>query len=176
MKNITRIILSIFFIFSFALPVFAQKIDTDKIDFNVVKFTATKNTVTYNYILDYANMLYEKINTTIPFKENWGLEYRYKLHTDGTISDLKPMPLNTPYKGKPINKLFEEFLVNTTPPPFPENMEIGDVYIELLVDTYVVDKITIYYLRDNDGAPNPGNYISIHIPVKNYQKLFKFYR
>ena len=176
MKNITKLILSIFFIFSFVSPVFAQKIDTDKIDFNVVKFTATKNTVTYNYILDYANMLYEKINTTIPFKENWGLEYRYKLHTDVTISDLKPMPLNTPYKGKPINKLFEEFLVNTTPPPFPENMEIGDVYIELLVDTYVVDKITIYYLRDNDGAPNPGNYISIHIPVKNYQKLFKFYR
>ena len=176
MKNITRIILSVIFTLYLISPVFAQKIDTDKIDFNVVKFTATKNTITYNYILDYANMLYEKINTTIPFKENWFMEYRYKLHTDGTISDLKPMPLNTPYKGKPINKLFEEFLVNTTPPPYPKNMEIGDVYIELHANVFVTDKIEIYYLRDNDGAPNPGNYIAIDIPIKNYQKLFKFYR
>lgn len=176
MKNVSRAILSIFIIFLLATPTFAQKIDTDKINFDVVKFTETKNPVTYKYILDYANMLYEKINTTIPFKENWGLEYRYKLHTDGSITDLKPMPLNTPYKGKPINKIFEEFLISTPPPPFPDNMEIGDVYIELYVDTYIVDKITIYYLRRSVRAPQPGNYIYIHIPVKNYQKIFKFYR
>jgi len=160
MKNL-KLILIILVIFLLVPSVNAKNIDTDKIDFNKVKFTETQNHVTYKYILDYANMLYEKINADIPFKESWGLEYRYKLHTNGTISE---------------NKLFEEFIVNTTPPPFPENMEIGDVYIELYVDTYVVDKITIYYLRENEGALYPGNRISIHIPVKNYQKIFKFYR
>ena len=176
MKNITRIILSVILTLCLISPVFAQKIDTDKIDFNVVKFTATKNTVTYNYILDYANMLYEKINTTIPFKENWYMEYRYKLHADGTISDLKPMPLNTPYKGKTINKLFEKLLKDTTPPPFPNNMEIGDVYIELQANSFVSDKIIIHFLRYNEGAPIKGNHIDIYIPVKNCQKIFKFYR
>ena len=175
MKNL-KLILIILVIFLLVPSVNAKNIDTDKIDFNKVKFTETRNPVTYKYILDYANMLYDKINTDIPFKESWGLEYRYKLHIDGTISDLKPMPLNIPYKGKPINKLFEEFIVNTTPPPFPENMEIGDVYIELYVDTTTVEEIEIYYLRRSDRAPQPGNYISIYIPVKNYQKIFKFYR
>lgn len=175
MKNL-KLILIILVIFLLVPSVNAKNIDTDKIDFNKVKFTETQNPVTYKYILDYANMLYEKINADIPFKENWYMEYRYKLHTDGTISDLKPMPLNIPYKGKPINKLFEEFLVNTTPPPFPENMEIGDVYIELHASSYLTDKMLIYYLRDNDGALYPGNHISIYIPVKIYQKMFKFYR
>lgn len=175
MKNL-KLILIILVIFLLVPSVNAKNIDTDKIDFNKVKFTETQNPVTYKYILDYANMLYDKINTDIPFKESWGLEYRYKLHTDGTISDLKPMPLNIPYKGKPINKLFEEFIINTTPPPFPENMEIGDVYIELYVDTTTVEEIEIYYLRENGGALYPGNHISIYIPVKNYQKIFKFYR
>ena len=54
--------------------------------------------------------------------------------------------------------------------------KIGDVYIELHVDTFVVDKTTIYFLRRNDGAPQAGNYVSIYIHVKIYQKMFKFYR
>ena len=55
-------------------------------------------------------------------------------------------------------------------------MEIGDVYIELHANVFVTDKIEIYYLRRSDRAPQPGNYIAIDIPIKNYQKLFKFYR
>ena len=175
MKNL-KLILIILVIFLLVPSVNAKKINTEDLNFRMMQFNETENSVTYRYILDYANMLYDKINTDIPFKESWGLEYRYKLHTDGTISDLKPMPLNIPYKGKPINKLFEEFIVNTTPPPFPENMEIGDVYIELHVSSYLTDEMLIYYLRDNDGALYPGNHISIFIPVKIYQKMFKFYR
>ncbi len=175
MKNL-KLILIILVIFLLVPSVNAKNINTEDLNFRMMQFNETENSVTYRYILDYANMLYNKINADILFKENWYMEYRYKLHADGTISDLKPMPLNTPYKGKTINKLFEKLLKDTTPPPFPNNMEIGDVYIELQANSFVSDKIIIHFLRYNEGAPIKGNHIDIYIPVKNCQKIFKFYR
>ena len=101
MKNL-KLILIILVIFLLVPSVNAKNINTEDLNFRMMQFNETENSVTYRYILDYANMLYDKINADILFKENWYMEYRYKLHADGTISDLKPMPLNTPYKGKTI--------------------------------------------------------------------------
>ena len=67
MKNL-KLILIILVIFLLVPSVNAKNINTEDLNFRMMQFNETENSVTYRYILDYANMLYDKINADILFK------------------------------------------------------------------------------------------------------------
>jgi hypothetical protein len=147
MKKIIRISIIILVLFIFTPFVFANNINTEDLDFNHMEFSETENPVTYKYFNDYADMLRSKINYK-KYKRFWLMSYRYKLHSDGTISELSPTPLNTPYEGTKKNEYFESILLDNLPPKFPENMEIGDVYIQLYASRNCEKTETkIYYTK-----------------------------
>lgn len=163
MKKIKYIL--IIFCLIFISPVFANNINTDERDFLRMKFSPTENPVTYQYFVDYADMLRSKIDFK-KMKPTWGMEYRYKVHSDGTISDLEPMPLNVPYECTKINEYFENLLLNNPPPPYPENMEIGDVYVHFYAELDLKTGTDMYFLSNEEGAYYSGNYISIYLYKK----------
>ena len=80
--------MGIFFSFITQISGFAEKINTDKLIFGKMRFSPTENPVTYNYFVEYADMLRSKVDFK-KYKRYWLASYRYKVHTDGTISDLK---------------------------------------------------------------------------------------
>ena len=171
-KYIKLHVLFLFISLMFISPVFANNINRDNFDFNKMRFSQTENPVTYKYFVDYADMLRSKIDFK-KMRPTWGIEYRYKVHSNGTISDLQPMPLNTPYEGTKINKYFEDLLLNNPPPPYPENMEIGDVYINFHAGLDLKTETNLYFIRNNDGAYYPGNYISIYLYHKTFSNVVK---
>ncbi len=143
--------------------VFANSINTDDLDFNKMRFSPTENSVAYNYINTYAKQLNDNINFK-KFRRYWLAHYCYILNPDGTISNLRALELNTPKKNKKINAYFENIIQTTSPPPFPENMEIGAVRIELYISRdNDEDDIDCIFLKRDPQTVLPGNYISIYI-------------
>lgn len=171
-KYIKLHVLFLFISLMFISPVFANNINRDNFDFNKMRFSQTENPITYKYFVDYADMLRSKIDFK-KMRPTWIMEYRYKIHSNGTISDLQPMLLNTPYEGTKINKYFEDILLNNPPPPYPENMEIGDVYIEFTAELDLKTKTNLYFIRNNDGAYYPGNNVSIYLYHKTFSNVVK---
>ena len=167
-----RIFISILVILTFISPVFANNINTDELDLRKMNFSPTENPVAYKYFVDYTDMLRSKIDFK-KMRPTWIMEYRYKIHSDGTISDLQPMLLNTPYEGTKINKYFEDILLNNPPPPYPENMEIGDVYIEFSAELDLKTKTTIMPTRNNEGTLYAGNCIIISLYQKTFSNVIK---
>ncbi len=171
-KYIKLHVLFLFISLMFISPVFANNINTDELDFLQLEFSPTENPVAYKYFIDYTDMLRSKIDFK-KMRPTWIMEYRYKIHSDGTISDLQPMLLNTPYEGTKINKYFEDILLNNPPPPYPKNMEIGDVYIHFSAELDLEDKTIIRPFRNNDGAYYPGNHITIILNHKTFSNVVK---
>ena len=169
-KYIKLHILFLFISLMFISPVFANNINTDELDFLQLEFSPTENPVAYKYFIDYTDMLRSKIDFK-KMRPTWIMEYRYKIHSDGTISDLQPMLLNTPYEGTKINKYFEDILLNNPPPPYPENMEIGDVYVEFFAELDLQTGTDLYFIKNNDGAYYPGNSVSIYLTSKSIKTI-----
>ena len=169
-KYIKLHVLFLFISLMFTSPVFANNINRDNFDFKEMRFNQTENPVTYKYFVDYADMLRSKIDFK-KMRPTWGIEYRYKVHSNGTISDLQPMLLNTPYEGTKINKYFEDILLNNPPPPYPENMEIGDVYINFHAGLDLKTETNLYFIGNNNDAYYPGNYISIYLTSKSIKTI-----
>ena len=168
MKKIKYIL--IVFSLIFISPVLANNINTDEMDFLRMKFSPSENPVTYQYFVDYADMLRSKIDFK-KMKPTWAMNYRYKVHSDGTISDLEPMIYNRPYECTKINEYFENILLNNPPPPYPENMEIGDVYVHFHAELDLETKTDIYYFRENDGAFYYGNNVNIELYKKSLRTI-----
>ena len=156
----------------------------DTVDFSKMRFSENENPVTYKYFNDYADLLRSKINFNKfyffgykPF-DDWYMSYHYRLHKDGTISELQPTLENHPRKGKPINKYYENIIQTVLPPPFPEKMEIGDVDVILVVERTVGTKTDMYFL--NETGIYQGNTVSIYIKKKTWecviQRVYEYFR
>ena len=171
-KYIKLHVLFLFISLMFISPVFANNINTDELDLRKMNFSPTENPVAYKYFIDYTDMLRNKIDFK-KMRPTWIMEYRYKVHSNGTISDLQPMLLNTPYEGTKINKYFEDILLNNPPPPYPENMEIGDVYIEFSAELDLKTETTIMPTRNNEGTLYAGNCIIISLYHKTFSNVVK---
>ena len=154
------------------------------VDFSKMRFSENENPVTYKYFNDYADLLRSKINFNKfyffgykPF-DDWYMSYHYRLHKDGTISELQPTLENHPRKGKPINKYYENIIQTVLPPPFPEKMEIGDVDVILVVERTVGTKTDMYFL--NETGIYQGNTVSIYIKKKTWecviQRVYEYFR
>ena len=146
--------------------------DEKVVDFSKMRFNENENPVTYKYFNDYADLLRSKINFNKfyffgyrPFND-WYMSYHYTLHKDGTISDLQPTLENSPRRGKPINKYYENIIQTVLPPPFPENMEIGDVDVILVVERKARTRTEILFL--NETGIYQGNTVSIYIYKKSW--------
>ncbi len=146
--------------------------DEKVVDFSKMRFNENENPVTYKYFNDYADLLRSKINFNKfyffgyrPFND-WYMSYHYTLHKDGTISDLQPTLENSPRRGKPINKYYENIIQTILPPPFPENMEIGDVDVILVVERKARTRTEILFL--NETGIYQGNTVSIYIYKKSW--------
>lgn len=156
------------------------------VDFKKMKFNENENPVTYKYFNDYADLLRSNINFNKfyffgyrPQNQGWYMSYHYKLHKDGTISELSPTLENSPREGKPINKYYENIIKTVLPPPFPENMEIGDdVYVTLVVKRTVGTKTDMYFL--NETGIYQGNTVNIYIKKKTWenvmQRVYEYFR
>ena len=158
-----------------------EKIDNnieDTVDFSKMRFNENENPVTYKYFQDYADLLRSHIDFNKfyffgyrPQNQGWYMSYHYRLHKDGTISDLQPTLENSPHEGKPINKYYENIIQTVLPPPFPENMEIGDVDIILVVERTVGTKTNIYFL--NQTGIYQGNTVNIYIKKKAWEYVIQ---
>lgn len=154
------------------------------VDFSKMRFNENENPVTYKYFTDYADLLRKNINFNKfyffgyrPFND-WYMSYHYKLHKDGTISDLKPTLENSPRGGKPINKYYENIIQTVLPPPFPDNIEIGDVDVILVVYRTAGTKTDLYFL--NQSGIYQGNTVNIYITKKTWecvmQRVYEYFR
>ena len=154
-------------VFSLFVPsVYAKKVNTEDLDFMPMEFNSVENPVTYNYFVKYADLLFSKMD----FKKIsiYGvIEYKYILHTDGTITDLKSMPLNQHDDGTKLDKYYRDIIMKNSPPPYPENMEIGDVLIYVSAIKDLKDEVLVKYLRGNEGSTTPGNYVNIRLHKKS---------
>lgn len=129
---VNLVLISVFSLF-FVPSVYAKKVNTEDLDFRFMKFNSVENPVTYNYFVKYADLLFSKMD----FKKIsiYGvIEYKYILHTDGTITDLKSMPLNQHDDGTKLDKYYRDIIMKNPPPPYPENMEIGDILVSLYAE------------------------------------------
>ena len=147
------------------------------VDFSKMRFNENENPVTYKYFNDYADLLRSKINFNKfyffgyrPFND-WYMKYHYTLHKDGTISDLSSALGCSPRNGKPINKYYENIIQTVLPPPFPENMEIGDVDIILIVSTETKTKTEILFL--NLSGIHQGNTVIMRIYKKSWDSVIR---
>ena len=150
--------------------------EKEDIDFSKMRFNENENPVTYKYFNDYADLLRKNINFNKfyffgyrPQNQGWYMSYHYKLHKDGTISELQPTLENSPRKGKPINKYYENIIQNVLPPPFPNNMEIGDVYVILIVETKARTRTEILFIKES--GIYQGNTVNIRIYKKSWDKV-----
>ena len=148
------------------------------VDFSKMRFNENENPVTYKYFNDYADLLRSKINFNKfyffgyrPQNQGWYMSYHYTLHKDGTISDLQPTLENSPRRGKPINKYYENIIQTVLPPPFPENMEIGDVDVILIVSTETKTKTEILFL--NLSGIHQGNTVIMRIYKKSWDSVIR---
>ena len=156
------------------------------VDFKKMRFNEKENPVTYKYFKDYADLLRSNINFNKfyffgyrPQNQGWYMSYHYKLHKDGTISELSPTLENSPYEGKPINKYYENIIQTVLPPAFPTNMEIGDdVYLILVVERAEGTKTDMYFL--NETGIYQGNTVHIYIQKKTWecvmQRVYGYFR
>ncbi len=149
----------------------------DTVDFSKMRFSENENPVTYKYFNDYADLLRSKINFNKfyffgykPF-DDWYMSYHYRLHKDGTISDLQPTLENHPRKGKPINKYYENIIQTVLPPPFPEKMEIGDVDVILIISTEVKTKTEFLFLKES--GIYQGNTVIMRIYKKSWDSVIR---
>ncbi len=185
MKNICILLSIIIFNTLILSTAFADEIvkvnnnnNTENIvDFSKMRFNENENPVTYKYFNDYADLLRSKINFNKfyffgyrPFND-WYMSYHYTLHKDGTISDLQPTLENSPRRGKPINKYYENIIQTVLPPPFPENMEIGDVDIILIVSTETKTKTEILFLKET--GIYQGNTVIMRIYKKSWDSVIR---
>jgi len=149
--------------------------NTEKVvDFKKMRFSETENPVTYKYFNDYADLLRSNIDFNKfyffgfrPKDLGWYMKYHYKLHKDGTISELSSALGCSPREGKPINKYYENIIKTVLPPPFPNNMEIGDdVYIILIVERKARTRTEILFL--NLSGIYEGNTVIMRIYKKSW--------
>ena len=167
MKKLILLILSLIILPSM---VCANGIKTEDLNFNFMQFSPTENPVTYNYFKEYADMLRSKVDFK-RVKMLYVVEYRYRLHSDGTITELKPMPLNYPREGTELDKYFRDWILNNPPPPYPKGMEIGDVYVEISLVIGTKTETEIGYYWDKPGALYPGNKVMIDMEQKTLKAV-----
>ena len=148
------------------------------VDFSKMRFNENENPVTYKYFNDYADLLRSKINFNKfyffgyrPQNQGWYMKYHYTLHKDGTISDLSSALGCSPRNGKPINKYYENIIQTVLPPPFPENMEIGDVDVILIVSAETKTKTEILFL--NLSGIHQGNTVIMRIYKKSWDSVIR---
>ena len=156
--------------------------ETDKnlenvVDFSKMRFNENENPITYKYFNDYADLLRSKIKFNKfyffgyrPFND-WYMSYHYKLHKDGTISELQPTLENSPRSGKPINKYYENIIQTVLPPSYPKNMEIGDVDVTLVVSTETKTKTEILFIKES--GIYQGNTVIIYLHKKSWDSVIR---
>ena len=152
--------------------VYANGIKTEDLNFLFTEFSPTENPVTYNYFKEYADMLRSKLDFK-RIKTSWVIEYRYKLHTDGTITDLISMPLNYPREGTELDEYFRNWILDNPPPPYPKDMEIGDVYVEVVLETHLKTVTEVNYYWDKPKALYPGNKVDIYMCQKTLPNVIR---
>ncbi|MGN0018649.1 MAG: hypothetical protein ACI37S_06375 [Candidatus Gastranaerophilaceae bacterium] len=141
MKRIVILVLLIFL----GLSSVVQAQEDQNLGFRGMQFSETENPITYKYFQDYVKMLRSKIAFKRYYKF-WLMEYRFKLHKDGTITEMEHMPLCAVYyEDKKVAKYIDDIIKNNPPPPYPAGMEIGDVYVELHIALWDEDETNIYY-------------------------------
>ena len=145
------------------------------IDFSKMRFNENENPITYKYFNDYADLLRKNINFNKfyffgyrPFND-WYMKYHYKLHKDGTISDLNSALGCSPRKGEPINKYYENIIQTVLPPPFPDNIEIGDVDVILIVERKARTRTEILFLKLS--GIYQGNTVIMRIYKKSWDNV-----
>ena len=154
-----------------------KKNDENVVDFSKMKFSENENPVTYKYFQDYADLLRSNIDFNKfyffgfrPKDLGWYMKYHYKLHKDGTISELSSALGCSPREGKPINKYYEHIIKTVLPPSFPDNMEIGDdVYVILIVERKARTRTEILFL--NLSGIYEGNTVIIRIYKKSWDNV-----
>ncbi|MBR1943144.1 hypothetical protein IJ843_05360 [bacterium] len=154
-----------------------KKNDENVVDFSKMKFSENENPVTYKYFQDYADLLRSNIDFNKfyffgfrPKDLGWYMKYHYKLHKDGTISELSSALGCSPREGKPINKYYENIIKTVLPPSFPDNMEIGDdVYVILIVERKARTRTEILFL--NLSGIYEGNTVIIRIYKKSWDNV-----
>ena len=156
--------------------------ETDKnlenvVDFSKMRFNENENPITYKYFNDYADLLRSKIKFNKfyffgyrPFND-WYMKYHYKLHKDGSISELHSALGCSPRSGKPINKYYENIIQTVLPPSYPKNMEIGDVDVTLVVSTETKTKTEILFIKES--GIYQGNTVIIYLHKKSWDSVIR---
>ena len=148
----------------------ANGIKTEDLDFLFMQFSPTENPVTYNYFKKYADMLRSKVDFK-RVKMFYVVEYRYRVHSDGTITELNPMPLNYPREGTELDEYFRNWILDNPPPPYPKGMEIGDVYVEISLVIGTKTDTEVDYCWDRPRALYPGNKVKIYMEQKTLKAV-----
>lgn len=114
-------------------------------------FNAYDNPVYYKYFDDYMNILGEEFGKIKFYRINILVEFYYKIHKDGTISDLKVgQYTNSPMNAKKLKQLVE----NNLPPKFYDGMDEEWVNVNLdfstnrYYDEFTIDHYSPRVVKD----------------------------
>ena len=118
-------------------------------------FNSYENPIYYKYMDNYLNILGEAYAKIKFFSANVLVSFEYKLHKDGTISDLKIDSLSAKLSQKKIRKLLEDNL----PPKFYNGM--NEEYVNIEVDFRTnrdFDVYTIDYFGESKNSTPPAHF------------------
>lgn len=123
---------------------FAEKLPTK----GDPSFSKETNPLWYKYLEDYTNQLYNAFDPTKCRRNNgYGMSFMYNIKHDGTIYNLRGLV----YKNKK-EKYIQKLILETTPPPFPKELEDDNIRIDIYVGHNKYQRVKFNYYRYDDLA------------------------
>ncbi len=139
-----------FFILFFSFILLASSALAEKLpDVTFTKpITSESHPLWYKYLDDYTNQLYNAFDPTKCRRHNgYGMSFMYNIKSDGTIYNLRGLV----YKSK-IEKYVRKLILETTPPPFPKELEDHDIRIDIYIGHNKYQRIKFDYFGFNKTA------------------------
>ena len=123
---------------------FAEKLPTK----GDPSFSKETNPLWYKYLEDYTNQLYNAFDPTKCRRNNgYGMPFTYIVNRDGSI----PWISELVYKNKK-EKYIQKLILETTPPPFPKELEDDNIRIDIYVGHNKYQRVKFNYYNLDDEA------------------------
>lgn len=99
------------------------------------------NPVYYKYMEDYFNILKKAFYADKCNKNHVGGGYKYIVHKDGSITDVKMFLIDE----EEFNEIIKSIILNNPPPPFYEGMDVEEMHFETFLGVENYDRTRIEY-------------------------------